>query len=74
MSQAREYCRQNNIPFKLILDKPPGHPQHICDMYPDVKVAYLPLNMATLQMLTIIATWEEVTHQWHLEESFEYIT
>jgi hypothetical protein len=48
--QARECCRQNNIPFKilLILDDAPGHPQHIRDMHPDVKVVYLPMNTTTL--------------------------
>lgn len=48
--QAREYCRQNNISFRLllILDDAPGHPQHIGAMHPDVKVVYLPLNTTTL--------------------------
>jgi len=48
--QAREYCRQNNIPFKilLILDNALGHPQHIGDMHPDVKVVYLPQNTTAL--------------------------
>ncbi|XP_023565087.1 COX assembly mitochondrial protein 2 homolog isoform X1 [Octodon degus] len=48
--QAKEYCRQNNIAFKilLILDDAPGHPRHIGTMHPDVKVVYLPLNITTL--------------------------
>lgn len=48
--QTREYFRQNNIPFKilLILDNVPGHPQHIGDMHPAVKMVYLPLNTTTL--------------------------
>lgn len=48
--QAKEYCTQNNITFKilLILDDAPGHPQHIGTMHPDVKVVYLPLNTTTL--------------------------
>ncbi|XP_032871920.1 tigger transposable element-derived protein 1-like isoform X2 [Amblyraja radiata] len=42
--QAREYCRQNHVPFKLllVLDNGPGHPPHIGDLHPNVKVVYLP--------------------------------
>lgn len=44
--QAREYCRKNNIPFKilLILDNAPGLPQNIGDMHLDVNVVNLLLN------------------------------
>ncbi|XP_055486478.1 tigger transposable element-derived protein 1-like [Leucoraja erinacea] len=42
--QAREYCRQSHIPFKLllVLDNGPGHPPHMGDLHPNVKVVYLP--------------------------------
>lgn len=48
LSQAREYCRQNNIPFQLILARAPGHPQRVCDTHPDVKVVYSLPNTTTL--------------------------
>lgn len=48
--QAREYCRQNNIPFKILLifDIAPGNPQHIRNVHPNVKVVCLPPNTAAL--------------------------
>ncbi|XP_068210912.1 tigger transposable element-derived protein 1-like [Palaemon carinicauda] len=47
---TREYCLEKNIPFKilLLLDNAPGHPQHIGDLYPDVKVVYLPQNTTSI--------------------------
>ncbi|XP_007434210.1 histone-lysine N-methyltransferase SETD2 isoform X2 [Python bivittatus] len=44
--QVKEYCLQNRIPFKilLLLDNAPGHPPHLDDLHPDVKVVYLPQN------------------------------
>ena len=35
---GKRILQAKHIPFKLILDKLPGHPQHICDMYPDVRL------------------------------------
>ncbi|XP_032897133.1 major centromere autoantigen B [Amblyraja radiata] len=48
--EAREYCWENNIPFRilLILDNAPGHPQHIGDMHPYIKVVYLPPSITAL--------------------------
>jgi len=40
--QVREYCLERGIPFKilLILDNAPGHPPHLADLHPDVKVVF----------------------------------
>lgn len=48
--EAKLYCRENEIPFKilLILDNAPGHPPHLDDFHPDVKVVYLPPNTTSL--------------------------
>uniref|UniRef100_A0A8C9RWJ8 DDE-1 domain-containing protein n=1 Tax=Scleropages formosus TaxID=113540 RepID=A0A8C9RWJ8_SCLFO len=48
--QAKEYCKQNNILFKIlvILDNAPGYPQHVGDMHPNVKVVYMPRNTTVL--------------------------
>lgn len=48
--QGKEYCKQNNIVFKilLILDDALGHPRHIGTMHPNIKVVYLPLSISTL--------------------------
>ncbi|XP_032897989.1 tigger transposable element-derived protein 1-like [Amblyraja radiata] len=48
--EAREYCWENNIPFRilLILDNAPGHPRHIGNMHPYVKVVYLPPSITAL--------------------------
>ena len=47
---AREYCLKKDIPFKilLLLDNAPGHPQHLDDLHPDVKVVYLPKNTTSI--------------------------
>lgn len=48
--EAREYCPENGIPFKilLLLDNAPGHPPHLSDLHPDVKVVFLPPNTTPL--------------------------
>ncbi|XP_066990488.1 uncharacterized protein [Macrobrachium rosenbergii] len=48
--EVKEYCRENNIPFKilLILDNAPGHPQHIGDINENIKVVFLPPNTNSL--------------------------
>ncbi len=48
--QVREYCLENNIPFKilLVLDNAPGHPSHLADLHPNVKVVFLPPNTTPL--------------------------
>ncbi|XP_064083041.1 tigger transposable element-derived protein 1-like [Macrobrachium nipponense] len=44
--QVREYCLEKGIPFNilLLLDNAPGHPPHLADLNPDVKVVFLPPN------------------------------
>ncbi|XP_051785316.1 tigger transposable element-derived protein 1-like [Erpetoichthys calabaricus] len=48
--QVREYCLERGIPFKIILllDNAPGHPRHLADLYPNVKVFFLPPNTTPL--------------------------
>nr|XP_033793496.1 NACHT, LRR and PYD domains-containing protein 3-like [Geotrypetes seraphini] len=48
--QVREYCLEKGIPFKilLLLDNAPGHPHHLADLYPNVKVLFLPPNTTPL--------------------------
>ncbi|XP_060771024.1 tigger transposable element-derived protein 1-like isoform X4 [Neoarius graeffei] len=48
--QVREYCLEKQIPFKilLLLDNAPGHPPHLADFHPDVKVVFLPPNTSPL--------------------------
>uniref|UniRef100_A0A3Q1CCE3 HTH CENPB-type domain-containing protein n=1 Tax=Amphiprion ocellaris TaxID=80972 RepID=A0A3Q1CCE3_AMPOC len=48
--EVKLYCRENGIPFKilLVLDNAPGHPPHLDDFHPDVKVVYLPPNTTSL--------------------------
>ena len=48
--EARQYCLEKGIPFKilLLLDNAPGHPQHIGDLHPNVKVVYLPKNTTSI--------------------------
>ncbi|XP_064099523.1 tigger transposable element-derived protein 1-like [Macrobrachium nipponense] len=48
--QVREYCFENTIPFKvlLLLDNAPGHPPHLADLHPNVKVTFLPPNKTPL--------------------------
>uniref|UniRef100_A0A8C4NEI8 HTH CENPB-type domain-containing protein n=1 Tax=Eptatretus burgeri TaxID=7764 RepID=A0A8C4NEI8_EPTBU len=48
--QVREYCLERGIPFKilLILENAPGHPPHLADLHPDVKVVFLPPNTTPL--------------------------
>jgi hypothetical protein len=44
LPEVEKYCQENNLPFKilLILDNAPGHPIHLDDISPNVKVVYLP--------------------------------
>ncbi|XP_067944942.1 tigger transposable element-derived protein 1-like [Watersipora subatra] len=48
--EVKLYCRDNRIPFKilLVLDNAPGHPPHLDDFHPHVKVVYLPPNTTSL--------------------------
>ncbi|XP_066957407.1 tigger transposable element-derived protein 1-like [Macrobrachium rosenbergii] len=48
--QVREYCLENTVPFKvlLLLDNAPGHPPHLADLHPNVKVVFLPPNTTPL--------------------------
>uniref|UniRef100_A0A8C9SKK2 HTH CENPB-type domain-containing protein n=1 Tax=Scleropages formosus TaxID=113540 RepID=A0A8C9SKK2_SCLFO len=48
--EVEKYCREKGIPFKilLILDNAPGHPAHLDDFHPNVKVVFLPSNNNTL--------------------------
>ncbi|XP_058028028.1 tigger transposable element-derived protein 1-like isoform X3 [Ahaetulla prasina] len=48
--QVRTYCLENNIPFRvlLLLDDAPGHPPHLGNLHPHVKVVYLPKNTTPL--------------------------
>uniref|UniRef100_A0A3Q3D260 HTH CENPB-type domain-containing protein n=1 Tax=Hippocampus comes TaxID=109280 RepID=A0A3Q3D260_HIPCM len=48
--EVKLYCWENGIPFKilLVLDNAPGHPPHLDDFHPDVKVVYLPPNTTSL--------------------------
>ncbi|KAM4045527.1 tigger transposable element-derived protein 1-like [Anomaloglossus baeobatrachus] len=47
---VERYCTSKNIPFKvlLILDNASGHPAHLDDFNPNVKVVYLPPNTTAL--------------------------
>ncbi|XP_039590576.1 tigger transposable element-derived protein 1-like [Polypterus senegalus] len=59
--QVREYCLERGIPFKilLLLDNVPGHSCHLADLYPNVKVFFLPPNTTPLIQLMdqgVIAT------------------
>ncbi|XP_069611020.1 tigger transposable element-derived protein 1-like [Ranitomeya imitator] len=47
---VERYCTSKDIPFKvlLILDNAPGHPAHLDDFNPNVKVVYLPPNTTAL--------------------------
>nr|XP_023648729.1 tigger transposable element-derived protein 1-like isoform X2 [Paramormyrops kingsleyae] len=48
--EVEKYCKENDVPFKimLILDNAPGHPADLDDFHPNVKVVYLPPNIASL--------------------------
>ncbi|XP_051790420.1 tigger transposable element-derived protein 1 isoform X1 [Erpetoichthys calabaricus] len=48
--EVEKYCRENGIPFKilLILDNAPGHPAHLDDFHPNVKVLFLPPSTTSL--------------------------
>ncbi|XP_067947153.1 tigger transposable element-derived protein 1-like [Watersipora subatra] len=48
--EVKLYCRDNRIPFKilLVLDNALGHPPHLDDFHPHVKVVYLPPNTTSL--------------------------
>ncbi|XP_039188189.1 tigger transposable element-derived protein 1-like [Crotalus tigris] len=48
--QVRTYCLENKIPFRilLLLDNAPGHPPHLGNLHPGVKVVYLPKNTSSL--------------------------
>ncbi|XP_059580411.1 tigger transposable element-derived protein 1-like [Alligator mississippiensis] len=47
---VKHYCLEKGVPFKIILllDNAPGHPQHLDDLHPDVKVVYLPKNTTAI--------------------------
>ncbi|KAM3844347.1 tigger transposable element-derived protein 1-like isoform 2-T2 [Vipera latastei] len=48
--QVRTYCLEKKIPFRilLLLDNAPGHPPHLGNLHPGVKVVYLPKNTSPL--------------------------
>nr|XP_033800018.1 tigger transposable element-derived protein 1-like [Geotrypetes seraphini] len=46
--QVHEYCLEKGIP---LLDNMPGHPHHLADLYPNVKVLFLPPNTIPLIQL-----------------------
>lgn len=48
--EVEKYCREKEIPFKILLtlDNAPGHPAHLNDVHPNVKVMFLPPNTASL--------------------------
>jgi hypothetical protein len=48
--EVEKYCRENDIPFRilLVLGNAPGHPVHLDDFHPDVKVVFLPPNTTSL--------------------------
>ena len=55
--------QRKNIPCKILLvsENTPGHPQHIGDMHPDVKIVSLPPNTTALIQLMdkgIVATFK----------------
>ena len=61
--EVKLYCRDKGLPFKilLLLDNAPGHPPHLDDFHPDVKVVYLPPNTTSLIQLMdqgVIATFK----------------
>ncbi|KAL7854460.1 hypothetical protein SRHO_G00166500 [Serrasalmus rhombeus] len=47
---VERYCTSKGMPFKvlLVLDNAPGHPAHLDDFHPNVKVVYLPPNTTAL--------------------------
>ncbi|XP_059583646.1 tigger transposable element-derived protein 1-like [Alligator mississippiensis] len=47
---VKRCCLEKGVPFKIILllDNAPGHPQHLDDLHPDVKVVYLPKNTTAI--------------------------
>jgi hypothetical protein len=52
IAEVEKYCQENNIPFKilLIVDNEPGHPAHLDDFHPNVKIVFLyPKNTSLLQ-------------------------
>lgn len=48
--EVEKFCRENDIPFKimLIVDNAPGHPAHLDDFHPNVKVVFLPPNKTSI--------------------------
>ncbi|XP_066471494.1 tigger transposable element-derived protein 1-like isoform X2 [Tiliqua scincoides] len=48
--EVENYCQEKGIPFKILLtlDNAPGHPSHLDDFHPNVKVMFLPPNTASL--------------------------
>jgi hypothetical protein len=48
--EVEKYYRENYIPFRilLVLDNAPGHPAHLDDFHPHVKVVFLPPNTTSL--------------------------
>ncbi|XP_049276770.1 tigger transposable element-derived protein 1-like [Anopheles funestus] len=48
--EVKRYCRDNEIPFKIILllDNAPGHPAELDNIDPDVKILFLPPRTTSL--------------------------
>jgi hypothetical protein len=47
---VKAYLLESNLSFKclLLLDNAPGHPQSLGDLFPEVKVVFLPTNTTSL--------------------------
>jgi DDE superfamily endonuclease len=48
--EVEKYCDEKDIAFKilLILDNAPGHPPHLGESHPNIKVVYLPPNTTSI--------------------------
>jgi DDE superfamily endonuclease./Tc5 transposase DNA-binding domain./CENP-B N-terminal DNA-binding domain. len=48
--EVEQYCHESGIAFKalLVLDNAPGHPAHLNDLHPNVRVMFLPPNSTSL--------------------------
>jgi len=48
--EVEQYCHESSISFKalLVLDNAPGHPAHVNDLHPSVRVMFLPPNSTSL--------------------------
>jgi hypothetical protein len=58
--RVRQYCNRNNLEFKLlsVLDNAPGHPHSLEDLYPEIKVVFVPPN-TSCNIQTLIATFKQ---------------